>query len=325
MRTSKNLVIIGLVVLVAVFLAAPSAFAKKQLADDELDLITAAGQPTVVQVGTGTISFSDDNTPTLIFDNDSQNALTGLIVNNIVGENQIASAINIAATDFINGVPSQDNKIVQSWGATKDWSAIALGAVTVSTAGVATAATAVANQTISNEAEAATLQGQAFAQCGLAGEVKCAANKQGAAQAGEATSVGVTLAANIAIAAASTKEGKIGISTPMIGILSAYADQIFETGSGDVFIARQQSSVLSFDNGSQSNLAALVLNNVSGLNQVASAINILGGAMTLPNTIGQSTQMFSDASQCNSITQYRGTPLSRPDVIPVVVGGAVLK
>jgi hypothetical protein len=325
MRTSKNLVIIGLVVLVAVFLAAPSAFAKKQLADDELDLITAAGQPTVVQVGVGTISFSDDNTPVLTLSGDSQIALQGLIVNNIVGENQVASAINIAAVDFINGVPSQTNSITQSWGATKDWSSVALGSTTVETPGVATASTAVATQTIENEAEAATLQGQAFAQCGLAGEVKCAANKQAAAQKGEATSIGVTLAANIAISEASTKAGKIGMSTPMIGILSAYADQIFETGAGDVFIARQQASVLSLDGTSQSNLAALVLNNVSGLNQVASGINILGGAMTLPNTIGQATQAFSDASQSNTITQYRGTPLSRPDVVPVVVGGVTLK
>jgi len=318
MRTSKNLVIIGLVVLVAVFLAAPSAFAKKKLADDELDLITAAGEPTIVQSTTGSISFSDDADAVLSFDTDTQSNAQGLVINNLTGENQIATALNIASVVFVNG-PSQTNSITQSWGATKDWTAISVAPVTVSVPGVTAAiSAAAASSAVGGSAVATQTKTATNNFCSTdTGEVKCAANKQGPS----ANLIGDTEAhGGAAAAAASTSastsaaSGAVAISEAKIAVLTMYADQIIDSTAGDIFVTRQISPMLTFDNGAQANLAALVLNNVAGLNQVATAINILGGGVTLsPLALATSQQDFGTSSQSNTIVQYRGTPLSRPE------------
>jgi hypothetical protein len=75
MRTLKHLVILSLVAFVAVFVAAPSALAKKALSEDEMDLITAAGQPKIIQTGTGEITFFDGPVNSLILGTDSQSSL----------------------------------------------------------------------------------------------------------------------------------------------------------------------------------------------------------------------------------------------------------
>jgi len=316
MRTTKNLVIVGLVVLVAVFLAAPSAFAKKKLADDELDLITAAGEPTVIEAVTGTISFSDDYTPVLDIAGTSQQNVQGLVINNVSGENQLANALNIASLQFQNGAPDQSNKIIQSWGATKDLSAVTVSATTV--AGFAPTAVVSTSTSTAAAADADApilINVNAQAQCGLAGESKCAATRQaqGAIQVGFAAS-----AHDSASASASASASQPGISGKIdpskIAVLSAYADLIIDEVGGDVILARQLSPTLTFGDDAQTNIAALVLNNVSGLNQVANAINIQGGGVTItPVALATSNQLFDASSQSNFIIQYRGTPVNRPD------------
>jgi hypothetical protein len=132
----KHLVILSLVVLVAVFVAAPGALAKKQLSEDEMDLVTAAGQPKIIQSGTGTIIFTDSPVNTINLASQSQTTLTALVVNNLAGEVQVANALNILSGN--TNSPSQANTITQSWGATKDWTAATV-------AGVTATATATAN------------------------------------------------------------------------------------------------------------------------------------------------------------------------------------
>jgi len=318
MRTSKNLVIIGLVVLVAVFLAAPSAFAKKKLADDELDLITAAGEPTIVQSTTGSISFSDDADAVLSFDTDTQSNAQGLVINNLTGENQIATALNIASVTFLAG-PSQTNSITQSWGATKDWTAVSVAPVTVSVPGVTAAiAASAASSAVGGAATATSTKTATVAFCSTdTGEVKCAANKLGPSgnNIGDTEAHGGNAAAAASTSAStSAASGVVAVSEAKIAVLSMYADQIIDSTAGVIFVTRQISPMLTFDNGAQANLAALVLNNVAGLNQVATAINILGGGVTLsPLALATSQQDFGTSSQSNTIVQYRGTPLSRPE------------
>ena len=101
MRTLRHLVILSLVVVVAVFLAAPSAMAKKALTEDELDLITAAGQPVIVTGGTGGVTFSDTSNFSMLLPTDAQSGLQALSLNNLIGENQLANAFNIMS---ISGV-----------------------------------------------------------------------------------------------------------------------------------------------------------------------------------------------------------------------------
>jgi hypothetical protein len=273
MRTLKHLVILSLVAFVAVFVAAPGALAKKALTEDEMDLITAAGQPKIIQTGTGDITFTDSPVNTLSLGTDAQRTLTALVLNNVAGEVQLANALNITVVGFQNGILSQDNTITQSWGATKDWTASSVAGVSATAASSAAA----------SASSAATCS-------------KCGINRAGNAAASTA-----------AAAAASTSPG-------VLKVLTKYADQIVETVSGDVFVEQNGNQTLSLDSGSQQQMAALVVNNVVGLSQVANAVNVLAN-QTLMNVGGTTLNaaFFANGqSQANTITQYRGTPFSRP-------------
>jgi hypothetical protein len=273
MRTLKHLVILSLVAFVAVFVAAPSALAKKALSEDEMDLITAAGQPKIIQTGTGSITFTDSPVNTLSLGTDAQRTLTALVLNNVAGEVQLANAINITVVGFQNGILGQANTITQSWGATKDWTS-------ASVAGVSATAAASAAASASSSA--------VCSKCGIVRSGNAAASTSAAA-------------------AASTSPG-------VLKVLTKYADQIIETVSGNVFVDQNGTQTLSLDSTSQQQLAALVVNNVVGLSQVANAVNVLAnqtlfnvGGLTLNATFNANGQ-----TQTNTINQFRGTPFSRP-------------
>ncbi len=299
MRTAKYLVIIGLVAVVAVFLAAPSAMAKKKLADQELDLITAAGEPKIVQTGTGSITFTEGPNFTLDIATGSQTQTQGLVINNIAGENQLATALNIQSTQFILGASGgQSNTITQSWGATKDFTFVTIDTKTF--AGVSAVAVNV------------LIPIQARADCSsVAGVTKCGVNKPGDQ--------------NLAVAATAVANAAPGGGVAgAIGILSKYADVIIETVTGDIIVDENAVATLSIETASQTNLAALVLNNVVGMNQVATGVNITGGEVVVnPGTVNgifvASAQQFANTpAQSNDITQCRGTPCSRPAAVTVV-------
>lgn len=275
MRTLKHLVILSLVALVAVFLAAPSAMAKKALSEDELDLITAAGQPKIIQTGTGTITFTDSPVFTLSLGTDAQRSLSALTVNNVAGEVQLANAINVGTVMFGNG-PAQANSITQSWGATKDWSSASVAGVTA-TQNISVVQTLTASQTCT----------------------KCGIQR-------------INLGSNTA-----TVNATATAAPGVVKILTKYADQIVETGSGDVTVEQNGLATLSLDSTSQTTLSALVVNNVVGLSQVANGINVLAQSVGLNPGLPAAqftpaTGIVSTLSQTNNIIQYRGTPYSRP-------------
>jgi hypothetical protein len=274
MRTLKHLVILSLVVFVAVFIAAPSAMAKKALSEDELDLITAAGQPKIIQTGSGNISFSDSPVDTLNLASDSQKSLAALVLNNIAGEVQIANALNVTTIGTQAGILSQANTITQSWGATKDWTSASVRGVSASAAG----------------GPGGSASGNTVT-CG-----KCGINKAGNAIGGAGGN-----------ASASTSPG-------VLKILTKYADDIVETGTGDITVNQNGVQTLALESGSQQTLSALVVNNIVGLSQVANAINILAQSV-LMNSGGQTlngTFIAVGQTQSNTINQFRGTPFSRP-------------
>jgi len=215
MRTLKHLAIFAVVVLVAVFLAAPSAMAKKQLAEDELELITA------------------------------------LTLNNVVGENQVASGVNIGAA--ITGTSNaQSISITQSWGAIKD-----LGSVSTKADGGAGCTTLTE---------------------------KCLNTKGGNG---------------------STK----------IALLSALADDIVMTDGpqSSIFVNQIPQFDLALASGVQQNLAALVVNNVVGINQVASGVNIQSGNLSFLPALGvNSSAGTTSGSQSIAIDQWRGVVKARP-------------
>jgi hypothetical protein len=103
------------------FWSVPSFAGKTVLSEDELDQLTAAGQPTVIQASgtTNTITLSDTNRAQLVLGGDFQAGLKALTVNNTLGENEVSSLGNIASS-LGNNTGKQENTINQSWGSVLD-------------------------------------------------------------------------------------------------------------------------------------------------------------------------------------------------------------
>jgi len=88
------------------------------LNDQDLDSITASGQPTVVIADNGEASQKDASTQTLHLVENAQAGLRALAITNVVGEAQLLVNLNvISVAGDIAGV-DQRNFAVQSWGST---------------------------------------------------------------------------------------------------------------------------------------------------------------------------------------------------------------
>jgi len=285
MKSLRYVVIIGLVALVAVFLAAPSAMAKKQLTEAELDMVTAAGEPTVITASL-TITYSDSTGTTLMIPTNAQTGMQALEVNNLVGEQQLANALNVESTSGAAGA-SQRNRITQSWGATHDISSSFMTVAGVSVPG--TSAPAIGGSSIA-------------AACGLSGSNHCDGL--------------ITQSGNGGNAIASTSPGSVKSGKILASVLSDYGDVILTSTGGSVTDTVDPSYSLLLEAGAQNNLLALVVNNVSGMSQLANATNIAGGVLTYNNAgngfINGAQNVSATASQSNTINQFRGTPYSRP-------------
>ncbi len=275
MRTLKYLVILSLVAFVAVFVAAPSALAKKALSEDEMDLITAAGQPKIIQTGTGSITFTDSPVNTLSLGSTAQTSLSALVLNNVAGEVQLANAINVTAALFTAGL-SQANTITQSWGATKDWTASSVAGVSA-TATSSAAASASANATCS----------------------KCGINRAGNAAASTS-----------AAAAASTSPGVLKVLTKYADqIIETVSGDIFVEQNGVNTLSLDGTSQQTLSALVVNNVVGL--NQVANaINVMAQAIGANPGLPAFQ--ISPSTEMRAAATQSNTINQFKGTPFSRP-------------
>jgi hypothetical protein len=242
----------------------PSYAGKTVITDNEMDEVTAAGQPTVLKGED--IDMRAEVFIALGIEDNAQHDLRALILNNVAGENQVATDMNIASGA---GSGRQDNNITQSWGSTYD-KAFRGGA----SASVSVTATA------------------------SGGEAEC---NKGAL-------ICVPKAGNSATATASASA-----STPSIR-QSIYADQIL-LADGDLDYKPETHISMDIQNTAQQGLSAIVVNNVSGLNQVATALNIAGNVGTGPAPGGGNVAVTgggSAAGQGNIINQFRGTPFSRP-------------
>jgi len=98
------------------------AFAAKELTDDDLDELTAAGEPKVIIAesghGTATATVTDEAVFNLVLPTDAQHGLRALTVANVVGEAQLLVNLNVlSASNSVAGT-DQRNFSVQSWGST---------------------------------------------------------------------------------------------------------------------------------------------------------------------------------------------------------------
>jgi hypothetical protein len=105
---------------IAAAMVAPSFAAKKAVNDEELDMVTAAGQPVIIQTGgPATVTFTPTTDIEVTIQTDAQGALRALVLNNVMGENEVANGVNISGGGAA-GSGGQANNITQSWGATAD-------------------------------------------------------------------------------------------------------------------------------------------------------------------------------------------------------------
>lgn len=108
----------------------PALAAPKALTEAEMDSVTAAGQPEVL-IGasfgaTGGVSAAGPVTllGTLVYvfapATSAQQELRALVVNNVIGENAVATGLNIQAANGDSRGGTQSNVITQSWGSVVD-------------------------------------------------------------------------------------------------------------------------------------------------------------------------------------------------------------
>jgi hypothetical protein len=300
----------------AALLCASTSFAKKSMDEEEMELVTAAGQPAVIIVadvdggglsGNITVNADEMGLITQTIDTGSQTNLRALALNNVAGENQVANGVNIQSGAASTDGGKQINEITQSWGATFDWSAVE---------GTATAAPG-----------------------GSGGSVSVSA---GGINNVKINCVAVNAIACAAADVANGGDGGDGGSAQTASFpLSAYADKIIGvvgvSGNGATVNVSQMNATTvtqSVLENSQTTLAALALNNVAGMNQVANGFNLTSrGTTVVGNSAGLPLIVVDSLSpgttyggeQRNTINQFRGTPYSRPcncDLIPLATAAA---
>jgi hypothetical protein len=271
----RKLVILSIVAFVAVMVAAPSVMAKKALNEDELDMITAAGQPKIIQTGTGSITFTDTPNFSITLFEGSQTNLSALVLNNLAGELQMANAINVAT--FLFGVgPEQTNVITQSWGATKDWTSSSVAGVTASATAAASA---------SSPATASCFK------CGVV--VANAGNAAAAAAASTSAASGVIkVLTKYADQIIETEDGDITVEQNGVSAL------FLDTGSQTALSALVVNNVVGL-----SQVA-------NGINVLSGGVGANPGLPAFQ--LSPVTQILGAGAQSNTIIQFRGTPYSRP-------------
>jgi len=235
-------------VALAAVLLLPMAVYAESLEDQELDGITASGEPTIVMGGSNsTITFASDTEIAQTIAPTSQAGLRALVLNNVAGENQVANGLNIHTAS----TGGQNNTLTQSWGSTNETTAVVVPATTA------------------------------------AADVVC----------------------NGALICKGTPA--VAVVPGTIRALGSTADQIVTGGpNSSIVYAPLTNIVMKIESNSQTNMVALVVNNVTGLNQVGNAVNVQGNGVNLTDSgiAISGGNAGAGGGQHNVISQYRGTP-----------------
>ncbi len=283
----KGIKILALLAIVSSLLWAVPAFAgKATLNEDDMDGITAAGEPKIIDAisstGANVITFNEAvSVSPNGWGQGGQNSLKALILNNVVGEQSIATALNIATTSQGIRGASQTNSIDQSWGATEDFT----GPGETTNTNAASASSQGSIQGTSTDGSAKTYSGACvFGSCITGGNGSVTQNVR----------------------------------------MSAYADLIIDAiapnSTNTITVTQNNNYDLNLGAGApggsfQKGLAALVVNNALGMNLIANGWNILGGTVgTATNgaaiNAAPAVPLFNDSyTQANTSNQYRGAPI----------------
>ena len=275
-RLFQNLAVLGCVLL----LTSP-VLALEALEEEDMDRISASGDPVVIDVQAGgegnqaTAAYLDDSSYKLRFNQpDAQKGIRALTLLNIIGEAQVLQNLNLlSAAQNVSGT-DQKNFSAQSWGSTLP------DPDTVKTV----------------KAEAAAPACLAIAIVGCSGGP--------ALFFGGGTKIG---------------DASTAVSTKISEAASASADVIVRAKSEDgpaiAAVNNAAQYELAFDvSEAQRDLATLFFANVVGRAQMALNLNLAAGAVglvpgssdTFAEPIGGNTGIIR---QSNTGIQFRGTPL----------------
>jgi hypothetical protein len=316
-------------------LCAGQAMATDLLQDDELDRMSAAGDPVVIKSeatsGPSTVTYLEDSHFELNLPADTQIGLRALTIQNVVGELQLLVNLNVlSARTSVTGT-DQRNFSLQSWGSTlPDADTIkavdgvsapaTCGATDSCSGGTAKSFPSLTTATVTGgTATGGTVTGGTgccggggccSTCCGSGGSATGGNAQADATLSGDANANGPTVN-GIVKSNASTSPGVVG------GTLGS--------ASGDVIVVSKgaSSSTVVFDNqgsytfnpatGAQRDLSALFISNVVGraqmalnLNIASAELNLVPGANPFAQPIDNTTAVIK---QVNTGMQFRGTPL----------------
>jgi hypothetical protein len=272
--------LLGVGVGVALFIATP-AFAVESLSDDEMDRLSASGDPVVLQAKgeqDTEVAYLDDSSYELTFSvPHAQSGLRALTVQNVVGELQLLVNLNVLSASQNVAGTDQRNFSLQSWGSTlPDPSTV---------------------KTVSASAASAPCAGRG--------------NCNGDSTEGLFARSSVDVRGDAAAA----------VSTKISPAASASADVIVnaESSEGSARAAVNNASQYKLDfaqSQAQSDISALFVSNVVGRAQMALNLNIAAAQLNLvPGTGGEPfTNPLGSVGpgvikQVNTGIQFRGTPL----------------
>jgi hypothetical protein len=270
----QNLAVLGCVLL----LTSP-VLALEVLDEEDLERISAAGDPTVIDVQSGdgpaTAVYLDDTQYQLHFDvKHAQTGLRALTLMNVVGEAQVLQNLNLLSAAENVGGTAQKNFSAQSWGSTLP------DPDTVKTVKAKAAAPACAF-------------GHALYGCGGGPGLIGGSSYIGDAAAAVDTKISEAASASAdVIVRAKSKKDKATVAV---------------NNAGKYELAFKESEA-------QKDLATLFFANVVGRAQMALNLNLTAGAIglvpgssdTFANPIGGSAGIIG---QSNTGLQFRGTPL----------------
>lgn len=313
---------------------AGQASATDVLQDDDLDRMTAAGDPVVIKSEGGTLSqvaYNEDTAFTLNIPKDAQVGLRALTIQNVVGELQLLVNLNVLSAQNSVAGTDQRNFSLQSWGSTLPDSE------TIKTATASASANAACSVAFACAAAGGTATGGGGAVGAIGGTntatvTSTISSPTGgtnsiSAQANQTADGGAGGAGGAATANAAANSGIIkgngSTST------SAVVGGTLGSASGDVIIVSKSQPTgvstvafdnaakygLSFESGAQTNLSALFISNVVGRAQMALNLNIAAAGLNLTPGSGDSfaTPVGSTGpgliTQVNTGLQFRGTPL----------------
>jgi len=304
---------------------------------------SAAASSTVNGAMASVTAMNDDSsTVTLLVASGSQSNLRAIVLNNVAGENQLASGVNIqSGVDVSTG--TQSNNITQSWGSTYDWT-YAEGSLLATSAAAGDGGDTGSQTVGDNLADASSTGGGGGggggggapnlgigkSPCILSTNCQSVDSSGGDGGAGGAGAAAAGDANNNTANNTSGDAGAGGAAAADVGVLqhmplTIAADKISRVrvnsvGDAIVDVSEMDSSSVSLivDSNSQNNLAALIVNNVGGRNQVATGINASSqGATVIGNSAGLALVVFDSSiagtadygqDQTNTINQFRGTP-----------------